>query len=50
MPASGKTHWVTNYLKENPDKKITVLSVHTLLDQMKVIFCIVTPLEKKKLI
>lgn len=35
MPASGKTHWVTNYLKENPDKKITVLSVHTLLDQMK---------------
>lgn len=35
MPASGKTHWVTNYLKENPDKKVTVLSVHTLLDQMK---------------
>lgn len=35
MPASGKTHWVTNYLKENADKKATVLSVHTLLEQMK---------------
>lgn len=35
MPASGKTHWVTNYLKENPDKKVTVLSVHSMLDQMK---------------
>lgn len=35
MPASGKTHWVTNYLKEHADKKMTVLSVHTLLDQMK---------------
>lgn len=35
MPASGKTHWVTEYLKENADKKMSVLSVHTLLDQMK---------------
>lgn len=37
MPASGKTHWVQNYLKENPDKRVTVLSVEVLLDQMKVL-------------
>lgn len=36
MPASGKTHWVKNYLAENPDKRYTVLSVDSLLNQMKV--------------
>lgn len=35
LPASGKTHWVQNYLKENADKRVTVLSVDTLLDQMR---------------
>lgn len=36
MPGCGKTHWVKNYLSENPDKKFTVLSVDSLLNQMKV--------------
>lgn len=36
MPGSGKTHWVKNYLAENADKRYTVLSVHSLLNQMKV--------------
>lgn len=36
MPSSGKTHWVKNYLAENPDKRYTVLSVDSLLSQMKV--------------
>lgn len=35
MPGCGKTHWVKNYLSENPDKKYTVLSVDSLLNQMK---------------
>lgn len=36
MPGCGKTHWVKNYLAENPDKKFTVLGVDSLLNQMKV--------------
>ncbi|XP_065094534.1 heterogeneous nuclear ribonucleoprotein U-like protein 2 isoform X2 [Ochlerotatus camptorhynchus] len=35
LPASGKTHWVQNYARENTHKKITILSVETLLDQMR---------------
>lgn len=35
LPASGKTHWVQNYVRENTHKKITILSVETLLDQMR---------------
>lgn len=35
LPASGKTHWVQNYVKENAQKKYTVLNVEMLLDQMR---------------
>lgn len=35
LPASGKTHWVQNYVSENTHKKTTILSVDTLLDQMR---------------
>lgn len=35
LPASGKTYWVQNYVKENTNKKINILSVDTLLDQMR---------------
>lgn len=35
LPASGKTHWVQNYVRENTHKKITILGVETLLDQMR---------------
>lgn len=35
MPGSGKTHWVKNYLAENTSKRFTVLSVDSLLNQMK---------------
>ncbi|XP_055592951.1 heterogeneous nuclear ribonucleoprotein U-like protein 2 isoform X2 [Uranotaenia lowii] len=37
LPASGKTTWVENYLKQNSDRRYTVLSVDTLLDRMKVL-------------
>lgn len=37
LPASGKTHWVQNYVRENTHKKSTILSVDTLLDQMRVL-------------
>lgn len=36
MPGSGKTHWVKNHIAENPDKRYTVLSVDSLLNQMKI--------------
>lgn len=36
LPGSGKTHWVKNYITENPDKQYTILSVDSLLNQMKV--------------
>lgn len=35
LPASGKTHWVQNYVRENTHKKITILSVEALLEQMR---------------
>lgn len=34
LPASGKTHWVKEYLKSNADKQITVLGLTQLLDRM----------------
>lgn len=37
LPASGKTHWVQNYVSENVHKKTTILSVDTLLDQMRLL-------------
>ncbi|XP_058820580.1 heterogeneous nuclear ribonucleoprotein U-like isoform X2 [Topomyia yanbarensis] len=37
LPGSGKSHWIKTYLEANPDKKVTVLGVGTLLDQMKVL-------------
>ncbi|XP_055644462.1 heterogeneous nuclear ribonucleoprotein U isoform X2 [Toxorhynchites rutilus septentrionalis] len=36
LPACGKTTWVQNYIKENSDKKFTILSVEALLDRMKI--------------
>lgn len=36
LPGSGKTHWVQDYLKENPDKKYTVLGNSFLLNKMTV--------------
>lgn len=36
LPASGKTHWIHNYLKENSDKKYTVLGNSFLLSKMTV--------------
>lgn len=36
LPASGKTYWVENYLKDNPEKRFTVLSVDRLLGGMRV--------------
>lgn len=48
LPASGKTHWVNNYLKENAEKKITVLGVESMLNQMKILGKPVTPENTKK--
>uniref|UniRef100_A0AAG5D106 B30.2/SPRY domain-containing protein n=1 Tax=Anopheles atroparvus TaxID=41427 RepID=A0AAG5D106_ANOAO len=36
LPGSGKTHWATNYLKENATNAFTVLSIDSLLENMKV--------------
>lgn len=36
LPGSGKTHWVTQYLKENAANAFTLLSVDSLLTNMKV--------------
>ncbi|KAL3275971.1 hypothetical protein HHI36_020702 [Cryptolaemus montrouzieri] len=36
LPGSGKTHWVKEYLKENPDKRVTVIGCSHLLDKMTV--------------
>uniref|UniRef100_A0A182T336 B30.2/SPRY domain-containing protein n=1 Tax=Anopheles maculatus TaxID=74869 RepID=A0A182T336_9DIPT len=35
LPGSGKTTWVQNYLKENPDSSFTLLSIDSLLENMK---------------
>ncbi|XP_058055123.1 heterogeneous nuclear ribonucleoprotein U-like protein 2 isoform X2 [Anopheles bellator] len=37
LPGSGKTHWVQNYLRENPEASFTVLSVNSLLENMKIL-------------
>uniref|UniRef100_A0A182M2B9 B30.2/SPRY domain-containing protein n=1 Tax=Anopheles culicifacies TaxID=139723 RepID=A0A182M2B9_9DIPT len=37
LPGSGKTTWVQNYLKENPDSSFTLLSIDSLLENMKVL-------------
>lgn len=37
LPCSGKTHWVNNYVAENPMKSYTVLGNTHILDKMKVI-------------
>ncbi|XP_052859651.1 heterogeneous nuclear ribonucleoprotein U-like protein 2 [Anopheles cruzii] len=37
LPGSGKTHWVENYLRENPESSFTVLSVNSLLENMKIL-------------
>uniref|UniRef100_A0A182KD23 B30.2/SPRY domain-containing protein n=1 Tax=Anopheles christyi TaxID=43041 RepID=A0A182KD23_9DIPT len=37
LPGSGKTTWVQNYLKENPDSSYTLLSIDSLLENMKVL-------------
>uniref|UniRef100_A0A182WK31 B30.2/SPRY domain-containing protein n=1 Tax=Anopheles minimus TaxID=112268 RepID=A0A182WK31_9DIPT len=37
LPGSGKTTWVQNYLKENPDTSFTLLSIDSLLENMKVL-------------
>lgn len=36
LPASGKTHWVKEYVKENVDKKYTLLGNTHLLEKMTV--------------
>ncbi|XP_040156586.1 heterogeneous nuclear ribonucleoprotein U-like protein 2 [Anopheles arabiensis] len=36
LPGSGKTTWVQNYLKENADTSFTLLSIDSLLENMKV--------------
>lgn len=36
LPGSGKTHWVHDYLKKNPEKKYTVLGNSFLLNKMTV--------------
>uniref|UniRef100_A0A182QUT2 B30.2/SPRY domain-containing protein n=1 Tax=Anopheles farauti TaxID=69004 RepID=A0A182QUT2_9DIPT len=36
LPGCGKTTWVQNYLKENTESSFTLLSVDSLLDNMKV--------------
>uniref|UniRef100_A0A2M4A3T1 Putative scaffold/matrix specific factor hnrnp-u/saf-a n=1 Tax=Anopheles triannulatus TaxID=58253 RepID=A0A2M4A3T1_9DIPT len=36
LPGSGKTHWVDKYLAENSETPYTVLSVNSLLENMKV--------------
>lgn len=36
LPASGKTHWVREYLEQNPDKRYTVIGNTHLLDKMTV--------------
>ncbi|XP_060521067.1 heterogeneous nuclear ribonucleoprotein U-like protein 2 [Cylas formicarius] len=36
LPASGKTHWVREHLKANPEKDFTVIGNSALLDRMTV--------------
>ncbi|XP_049547014.1 heterogeneous nuclear ribonucleoprotein U-like protein 1 isoform X1 [Anopheles darlingi] len=36
LPGSGKTHWVNKYLADNSETPYTVLSVNSLLDNMKI--------------
>uniref|UniRef100_A0A2M4BAJ7 Putative scaffold/matrix specific factor hnrnp-u/saf-a n=1 Tax=Anopheles marajoara TaxID=58244 RepID=A0A2M4BAJ7_9DIPT len=36
LPGSGKTHWVNKYLVDNTETPYTVLSVNSLLENMKV--------------
>lgn len=43
LPASGKTHWVQEYVKSNAEKKITVIGNTHLLEKMTVreLFCMI---------
>lgn len=36
LPASGKTHWVQEYIKTNADKKYTVIGNTHFLEKMTV--------------
>ena len=36
LPGSGKTHYVENFVKENPDKNYSVLGTSSLMKRMKV--------------
>lgn len=40
LPASGKTHWVTNWIEKNPEKRYTVIGNTQLLEKMTVSFYI----------
>ena len=39
LPASGKTTWAENCVKENPEKRYVLLGTNLALDQMRVCFC-----------
>jgi len=36
LPAAGKTTWIGDYVRANPDKKYTILGSNDLIDKMKV--------------
>lgn len=38
LPMSGKTYWVNEYVKENPDKHYNVLGPCQILQRMTVSF------------
>ncbi|XP_053677147.1 heterogeneous nuclear ribonucleoprotein U-like protein 2 [Anopheles nili] len=37
LPGCGKTNWLQQYLKDNPDSTFTLLSIESLLENMKVL-------------
>ena len=39
LPASGKTTWAEQYVKENPEYRYVLLGTNLALDQMRVCFC-----------
>ena len=36
LPACGKTTWAEKHMRENPEKRYTILGTNQIMDRMKV--------------
>ena len=37
LPASGKTTWADKHMRENPEKRYTIIGTNQIMDKMKVV-------------